>query len=167
MGAAREEGELDKELGLKEIAAGLGDELGGGGGGAPGGEEVIDEDDALAGSDGIDVHLDGGLAVLEGVGGILGLKGEFTLFADGDEADAQLVGDGGAEKEAACVDADDFVWAQRFAGPEEEVYGLAEEGAIGEEGGDVFENDAGLGEIGYIADGFCEAFRGDLFHAGW
>lgn len=160
--AAAEEGEFDEEGDADEVRAELVEEFDGGGGGATGGEEVIDEEDFFAGGDGVFVEFDDGFAVFEGVGDLAGFPGEFAFFADGDEAGAEAVGDGGGEDEAAGIDADDFVDFDAACGIAEEGDGVAEEGGIGEDGGDVFEDDSGFGEVDDIADGGAE--EGGVWH---
>ena len=78
-----------------------------------------------------------------------GGPGEFALFADGDEAGLEAIGDGSGEDEAPGVDADDLVdfrVAGEFA---EEIDGEGEEFWIAENRGDVLEKDAGLGKSGH------------------
>lgn len=159
-GAAVEGAELDEEGDGDDVGTEVFEEFDGGGGSATGGEEVIDEEDLFAGEDGVLVDFDLGFAVFEGVGEAAGAPGEFAAFADGDEAGVEAVGDGGGEDEAAGVDADDFVDFRGAGGFAEEADGFAEEVGVGEDGGDVAEEDAGFGEIGDIADGGAQGWGG-------
>ena len=115
------------------------------------------------------MDFDSVFAVFEGVGHAAGGPGEFTLFADGDEAGLEAIGDGSGEDEAPGVDADDLVdfrVAGEFA---EEIDGEGEEFWIAENRGDVLEKDAGFGEVGDITDGGRELAgvrHGDVI-AGW
>ena len=146
------------------MGAELLDELDGGAGGAPGGEEVIDEDDAFAGAEGVDVHFANIFAVFEAVGDAVAGEGKFSRFADGDEADTEFVGDDGAEEETSGVDGDDFINLERLDAFEEGIDGEFEEGWVGENRGDVFEENSWFGEIGDIADGVVE--RGEIERSG-
>ena len=95
----------------------------------------------------------------EGVGAVLEVVvdagdggGELFGLADGDEAGVEAVGEGGAEDEAAGLDAEDEVdFAADVVGGEG-VDELGEAGLVAEEGGDVVEEDAGFGEVGDGAD---------------
>ena len=58
-GAAFQEVQLDGEAQAGDLAAELADELHGGLHGAAGGEQVVDDDDALAGLDGVEMDLEG------------------------------------------------------------------------------------------------------------
>jgi hypothetical protein len=51
---------------------------------------------------------------------LAGFPGEFAFFANGDEACAEAVGDGGGEDEAAGVYADNFVYFYAAGGFAEE-----------------------------------------------
>src|SRR5215211_5686679 len=90
---ALEELELDEGGDAHHLAAEALDEAGGGPGGAAGGEHVVDDQDPLAGGDGVGVQLQGGGAVLERVLLGLDLVGQLAGLADGDEAGPEVVGD--------------------------------------------------------------------------
>src|SRR5579875_1698773 len=108
-GAAAEEVEFDGDAEGDDFAAEALDELDGGLHGAAGGEQVVDDDDALAGTDGVLVNLQRVGAVLEVVLYGFGGSGELAGLADGDEAGVEAVGERGAEDEAAGFDAEDEV----------------------------------------------------------
>src|ERR1700722_18801002 len=78
--AAFEEVELDSEAEAGDLSAQLADELDGGLHGASGGEEVVDDDDALAGLDGVEMDLEGVGAEFEGAGDLGGGCGELFGF---------------------------------------------------------------------------------------
>src|SRR6185437_5272504 len=71
--AALEEVEFDGEAQACDLAAELADQLDGGLHRAAGGEQVIDDDDALAGLNGVEMDLERVAAVLEVVGHACGL----------------------------------------------------------------------------------------------
>src|SRR5947209_5658148 len=98
--AAVEEAELDDEGEAGHGALLAFDQPGAGAGGAAGGEQVVDDDAATAGH-GVLVDLEGVGAVFEGVAFAGGFPRELAGLADGGEADAEAVGEGGAEEETA------------------------------------------------------------------
>src|ERR1700683_2574110 len=65
LGAAVEEGELKEDGDACYPGAGALHQVGGGAGGAAGGQDVVDDQDALAGGEGVGQYLDGGGAVFE------------------------------------------------------------------------------------------------------
>src|SRR5947209_4599187 len=85
----------------------LANQLAGGGGGASGGQEIVDDGHLLALLHRVDVGLEDARAVLEGVLHALGLVGELPQLADRRDADAEPIGERGAEEEAARLDGDD------------------------------------------------------------
>lgn len=165
-GTAAEEGEFDEKAHPDEVAAEFFDENGGGVGGSPRGEEVIDEEYGFAWGDGVFVDFDHGFAVFEFVGAAFGGPGEFAFFTDRDEAGAEPVGDDGAENEPAGVDANDLVNFVVAGGFDESPGGDAPEFGIAEDGGDVFEDDAGFWEIRDIADAGVEFSDRCFVHVG-
>src|SRR5215469_3461490 len=108
-GAAFEEVEFDGDGDAGDDAAEALDELNRGLHGATGGEEVVDDDDALAGKDGVLVDLQRVGAVLEVVLHGFGFGGELAGLADGHEAGVETVGERRTENEAAGFDAEDDV----------------------------------------------------------
>lgn len=95
-------------------------------------------------------------SVFELVFGRFAASRKFSFFTDGHKADAHRVGDGRPEQEAARIDADDFVRLQFPAGCEERIDGHPESRPIGQDRGDVFEDDARFWKIGHVADGNTE-----------
>lgn len=160
--AAVEEGEFDEEAGGDDFALEFMNEANGGGGGATGGEEVVDEENFLTGKDGVLMNFDFGFAVFEGVTGAMGIVGEFTGLAEGDEAGVEAIGNGGAEDEAPGVDTDDFVDPGGPGGVGEEGEGELEEFGVSKDGGDVFEDDSGFGKVRDIPNSVAKLV--DWFH---
>jgi hypothetical protein len=159
--SAFEEVEFYGEGEAGDFTAELLDELYGGLHGAAGGEEVVDEDDALAGLDGVHVDLQGVGAVLEVVGDAGDGGGELARLAHGDEAGVEAVGEGGSEDEAAGLNAEDEVDVFFDVIRGERIDEFGEAGLIFEKRGDVIEEDAGLGEVGYGADEGLQLFYVD------
>ena len=152
MFAATEEAELYEEGYAGHDAAGVLDELAHGAGGAAGGEQVIYYEDAGALGDGVEVDLEGVLAVLELVGGGDGLSGELVGFAGEDEPLLGAVGQGRPEDEAPGLGGEDARVVYVLGGTGHSVDSGVEGGAILYEGGYVLERDAWLGEVGYFPD---------------
>ena len=154
--AAFEEVEFDGESQAGDISAELLDELDGGFHGAAGGEQVVDEDDALAGLDGVEVNLEYVGAVFEIVCDARDGRGEFSGLSDGNKTCIETVGEGGAEDEAARFNAEDEIDLVLDVMCGEHVNELGEAGLVFEDRGDVVEEDAGLGEV---RDGAHERFE--------
>jgi len=150
--AAFEEVEFDGEGEAGDFSAELLDQLDGGFHGAAGGEQVVYEDDALAGCDGVEVNLKGIGTVLKVISDAGHGSGELARLAHGHKAGVEAVGQGGSEDEAAGLDAKDQVNVVRDIVRRQGVNELGEASLVLEQGGDVVEQDAGLGEVGYGAD---------------
>src|SRR4029450_9380929 len=101
--------ELDQGGDADDLAAEAFHQAGRGPGGAAGGEHVVDDQDPLAGHDGVGVQLQGGGAVLQRVLLGLDLVGQLAGLADGDEAGAEVVGDRRGQDEPAGLDGDHLV----------------------------------------------------------
>ena len=151
-GAALEEVELDGEGEADDFSAQLLDELDGGFHGAAGGEQVVDEDDALAGLDGVEMDFEGVGAVFEIIGDAGDGGGKLFGLADGDEAGIKAVSERGSKDEAAGFNAEDEIDLLLEVVGGEGVNELGEAGLVLEDGGDVVEEDAGLGKIRDGAD---------------
>ena len=78
--------------------------------------------------------------------------GQLAGLAHRHERRPEVVGDGGGEDEAAGLDADDAVDLDVAEAVGELVDGPAEGAGVAEQRGDVPERDAGLGEVGDLAD---------------
>src|SRR5204862_1270742 len=107
--AALQEVELDEEREPDDLALEALDELDRALDGAAGGEEVVDDEDLLAGLDGVAVDLERVRAVLERVLDRDRLGRQLAELPDRDQARIQLVGHRGAEDEAARLHPDDDV----------------------------------------------------------
>jgi len=166
LGAALEEVEFDSEADTDNFSAEFFYELHRRLHRAAGGEEVVDDEDALAGLDGVEMDFEGVGAVLEVVADFGRGGGEFFGLADRDEAGVEAVGERGAEDEAAGFDAEDHVDVFADVVRGEGVDELGEAGFILEQRGDVVEEDAGLGEVGDRADELLERLAVDVFLSG-
>ena len=105
---------------------------------------------------GVHVHFAGFAAVLQRVAGDDGFVREFAFLADGDEADAELVGHGAGEDEPARVDAHHGVHFLAFVTVGDGIHGLTEKFAVLQNRGDVFEQNALDGKIRHVAHGGFE-----------
>ena len=154
--AAVEEGQFDEEFDFDDPTAELFDQAGGGGGGAAGGQQVVHEQHPLARLDGVGVQLERGAAIFQVVTGLYGAMGQFAGFAHERQAGVELERDAGAEGEATGLD--DGHLGDMVAGVPagQEINGGAQQPGIGEHRRDVFEQDAGLGEVGHVADGVSD-----------
>ncbi len=114
-------------------------------------DEVVDDEDPLTGRDGIGVHLE----VLDGVlvrgDDADGFARQFPLLPDDGHAETQFAGDGRREQETPRFDARDDVGSLGHGPGGELVNGLIESGGVLDEGGEVLEHDARLGEIRHVA----------------
>ncbi len=164
--SAAEESQLNHEGDFEEVTSKTVDQADRGGSGPAGGEDVVDEEDPLTGANGVNVQGQGVGTVLEAVALLEGLERELSLFADGHDARPEPEGDGGSEEETTGVDAGDHVDLAGLPGSDEEIDASGEEAWIREEGGDVLELDARLGEVGDVADGGVEFGDGDRIHCG-
>src|SRR5918997_1344735 len=149
---AFEELELDQGGDADDLAPQALDQPGRRPGGAAGGEHVVDDQDPLAGDDGVGVQLQGGGTVLEGVLLGLDLVGQLAGLADGDEAGSEVVGDRGGEDEAAGLDPDHLVDVAAAEVDDRLVDHRGEADLVGQQRGDVLEDDPFLGEVGHVTD---------------
>ena len=115
-------------------------------------EEVVDDQDLLPGLDRVAVDLERVRPVFEGVlhGDRLGRQ--LAQLADGDEARLQLVRHRRAEDEAPRLHPDDDVDLLALIRLEHQVDRLLVGGLVLQKGRDVVEEDAGLREVGDLAD---------------
>ena len=150
--AALEEVELDEEAQPDDLALEPLDELDRALDRAAGGQQVVDDQDALAGGDGVAVDLEGVRAVLERVLDGDRLGRELAELADRHEAGVELVGHRRAEDEPARLHPDDDVDPHAGERLEHEVDGFLVCGGVLEQGRDVVEEDPWLREIGDLAD---------------
>ena len=150
--AAVEERQLDHEAEAHDHAAGLLHHSRGGGGGAAGGEQVVHDEDAMAVADGVLVHLQGVGAVLQIVGDADAFGGQLLRLAHRHEAGAERVGERRGEDEAAGFDAEDDIDLRIAVVVLQAVDDAAKSVRVLEQRGDVVEENAGLGEVGHLAD---------------
>src|SRR4030095_13661096 len=62
---------------------------------------------------------------------------------------------------------DDFRYIERTCGFDKSVDDHPQHGAISEHRRDILEEDAGLGEVRHVADGFAEEFEVGRSHGDW
>src|SRR5215217_3469207 len=158
---ALEELQLDQGGDADDLAAEALDEAGRGPGGAAGGEDVVDDQDPLAGGDGVGVQLQGGGAVLELVLLGLDLVGQLAGLADGHEAGPEVVGDRRGQDEPAGLDPDHLVDVAPAEMDDRLVDHRREGDLVGQQRGDVLEDDPRLGEVRDVADAVPDALHVD------
>ena len=98
------------------------------------------------------MHFHHRLAVFQSVSGALAPVGQLALFAHRHKTEPELVGDGGAEKKPARINAHDLFRARGSGGLDKAIDRELEERRVREHRGDVFKEDAGFGKIGHIPD---------------
>src|SRR5712664_4603010 len=152
--------ELDQDLDSDDSAAKLANQPDRGGRGAASRQYIIDDQHLLAGLDGIRMHLELGGAVLELVGVADRLPRQLAGLADGHEAGVELDRDRGAGDESARLDGGDQVGLRVVPLLRHEVDDLAKEVLAGEEWRDVAKDDAGLREVGDVADVLLQRLGG-------
>src|ERR1035437_7370639 len=112
--------QVDDEAGRDHIGADLAQQLHRSLRGAAGGDQVVDQDHALAGMNGVGVHLHFIEAVFQRVGDAHGGMRQLAPLADRHEAGGDLMRYRAAENEAARLDARDLVdlvarpWLHQF-----------------------------------------------------
>lgn len=158
--AAVEVVEFDEDGDAGDFGAGHFDEFAGRAHGASGGHEVVDEEDALADAESIGMYFESVRAVFECVVDAVDGAWEFAGFSDGDETGRESLGDGDAEDEAAAFGTDDEVDSLASVWVGHEFDGECERSGIGEQRREVLEDDAGLGEVGHVADKACKVVHG-------
>ena len=89
---ALQEGEVYEKGRSHDLPTEATDQIGGGGDCAAGGQDVVKNEDALAGDDGILVHLNGVCTVFQSILGAYLLPRQLARFAGRDKGRAQLVG---------------------------------------------------------------------------
>ena len=151
--AARiQELELEDEREGDNLGAGLLDEAAERHRRAAGRDEVVDDEHLVAGNEGVFVDLQLIGAVLERIGLGVDLARKLARLARGDEADAELVGDGRTDEEAAGLGADDLGDALVGEMRGDVVDERRERLRVLEQRRDVLEDDARLGLIGDVDD---------------
>src|SRR5581483_6546737 len=152
LGAAVQRHELDQKREAVHRAAQPLDEIRRRAGRAAGGEQVVDDEHALAAAHGVGVHLEGIAAVLEVVGRAHRGRRQLARLAHGRKPGADAIRNGGAEDEAAALDADNELDALIAERQHQRVDRKAKSLAILEERRDVVEEDAGFRKIGNVAN---------------
>jgi len=158
---AFEEIELHGEGQAGNFSAQLIDEFHGCFHGSAGGQEVVDEDHALAWLDCVRVNLECVRTVFEIVCDTGYSRGKFAGLADGNKPGVEPIGEGRAEDESAGLDAEDEVDALLEIVSGKGVDHFGEAGLVFKQRGDVVEEDAGLGKVGYGAHEGFELFYVD------
>ena len=125
------------------------------------GQQVVYDQDPLPVGQRVPVQLHCVGAVLQVVADLDRLSGQLALFPDRKERFAQLQGQGGGYEKASGVDGGKGVDVVIDDAQLDEVQGVTEGGRGLEEGCDVSEEDAGLGEVGDVGYVVFEV------HLGW
>src|SRR6267142_1803824 len=159
---AVEEGKLDGEGCAFDDAAELLDELHSSGGGASSGKQIVADDDALAGFHGVFVNFERVRAVLQRVGNAGGLGGELLWLANGNEAGAEPVGQGGGENEAARLDSRDDINRVALVVLAETVDEEMESLLVFQKRGQVVKENPRLGVIGHFADQLLQVVHSNV-----
>ncbi len=154
--AARKRGELDQEARADAGAAGAADQLDAGSGGSAGCDQVVDDEGALAGLDGVGVHLDDVAPVLEGVLDLVRVPRKLPALAHEAEARTEDQRHRGAEQEATGLDAEHAVDAGVGEGCGDGLDRRAERRRLEQQRRHVAEQDAGLREVRDVADQFAK-----------
>lgn len=150
--AAIEEREFDQEGEADDVSLKFFEEAPDSGGSSACCEEVVDDEDAFVGLDIFGVDFEGVEAVFEFVAFLESFVGEFAGFTDRYEADTEAVGKRSAKDKATGFDADDFADLHVFVMCGEQFDDMAEGSGVCEQGGDIFKQDTGFGEVRDIAD---------------
>lgn len=125
--------------------------------------DIVNDEDPLSWSDGVLLHLKVIFTVLFRERGRLGGTGQFPGLAHRHETSTESQGQARAEQEATSVEADDDVGFRLLAVIAEDVQlqgsdqGLVQ-CRIGEDGQDVFEEDARRGEVRKLTDGVTQSY---------
>ena len=123
--------------------------------------DVIDNQHLLPRLDRVGLHLEKIRAILLHVLGSLAGTWELTPLTDRHEGRAEPQGQGGAEEEAAGIQANDDIGLLGEGLLDVQLEGVderLEQGGVGEDGQDVLEQDARLREVGELAQGGAEVY---------
>ena len=149
---AFQEAELDEEGGAQQCGSRIQDEFQGRACGAAGGQQIVRQQHAVSGPQSIQMHLHAVRAVLQAVVQAARLPWQLALFPHRHKPGAQLLGDHGAKDEAARFGPGDHVNMQVAERLGQIFDGEGETGGVGQQRGDVLEDDAGLGKVGDVAN---------------
>lgn len=150
--AALQEGQFDQDGDADHLSAERFDEAGAGLHRSAGRQDVVDQQDAIAGLDGVGVNLEDIGPVFEGVSLAASRCGKLSGFADRNEARRKVPCDGGSEDEPARLGAGDDLDVHRAEGLREVLDREGQAGLIAEHRGDVLEDDPRFREVGDVAD---------------
>ena len=140
--------QVDDEGGTHNVATHGFDQLQAGERGAASGEQVVHQQDSLAFENGVGVNLDPVGAVFELVVGADGLKRQFPLLADRNEACVQVKRHRTCKDKPARLDTRHLVDTHVTERFDQALHGDAESHRVLQQRGDVAEHDPGLGVIG-------------------
>lgn len=123
---------------------------------------VINDEDLLAGLDGIGLHLEEILTVLLLVALGLTRTGELALLAHGNETSTQTKRQAGTHQEATGLEADNDIGLLATVVGDDVKFQGADQGLmqrrIGEDRKDILEQDSGRGEIRELAQGGAKSY---------
>src|ERR1700682_6373523 len=151
--------ELDQDLDSDHLTSELANQANRGGCGAARGQYIIDDQDLLAGFDGIRMDLELVGSVLELVRLADGFPGQLAHLADGYETGVELDGDRRARDETARLDGGHEVGCRLGPPLRHHVDDLAKYLLAGGQRRDVAKNDAGLREAGDVANVLLQLLR--------
>ena len=114
-------------------------------------QQVVDDQHTTRNTECVAVDLQRVVAVLQRILCRKGQGGQLARFAYDGQPRLQCVRDGGANDEAARLDAQNLIDTPAV-GLGEPIHDGMKGRAISQQRGDVFEDDAGLREIGNVAD---------------
>lgn len=123
--------------------------------------DVVDNQHLLPRLDRVGLHLEEIRAILLHVLGSLAGTWELTPLTDRHEGRAEPQGQGGAEEEAAGIQANDDIGLLGEGLLDVQLEGVderLEQGGVGEDGQDVLEQDARLREVGELAQGALKLY---------
>lgn len=127
-----------------------------------GSNDVVDNQDLLAGLDGIVLHLEEVLAVLLLVANGLTGTGELALLAHGNEAGTETEGQARAHEETTGFETDDHIGLLATVVLENvELKGADEglvQGVVGEDGHDILEQNSRGGEVRELAQASAQLY---------
>lgn len=159
--ASVETGNLENEDVASNLALELVDEVGSSLGRTTGSNDVVDNQDLLAFTDGIHLHLEKVLAILLDVLGRSARARELALLPNGRKGNAQAESEAGAEQETTGVKADDDIGLDRKGLGDLQLEGVDESSVgdrVGKEGHNIDKVDARNWEIGEAAQRLAQAY---------
>nr|ABZ09800.1 hypothetical protein ALOHA_HF4000APKG8K5ctg1g12 [uncultured marine microorganism HF4000_APKG8K5] len=149
---AVEESQLNQTGRAFDLRPHLTEQVDTGGHGAPGGQKVVKDNDFLPGFDTVGLHLDGAGPVFEVIGIGNDLPGKLPLFAHHDETAAQFKRQRRGHEKATGFDPGQDIGAVLPHRGRHPPHGYPPSVRMGEQGGNVVEQNSRLGKIGNRAD---------------